>query len=177
MTIAQHQHAIYNCVHGKGNNASQFQLLVDGTNKRYKNKNIYIKVDCPQVANNSPTNKRIVKPILSPNRGTQELCLGKEIAYETLRCSTLNGKMLIPGRMLHSMALLTYQYGKKALAYAQAFLDSSKNLPSGEKEHDLLNHVIDEMYKEEHHAKMKTIVLDEARRALLLMTTILIFML
>ena len=158
LTTTQHQDAIYNCVHGKGDNASQFQLLIDGTNTRYKN--VYQDVDCPQVANNSPTNKRIVKPILSPNRGTQELCLGKELTYESLRYSTLNGNTLIPGRTLHSMALLTFQYGKKALAYAQAFLDSSKNLPSGEKEHDLLNYVLDEMYKEENHAKEKTIVLD-----------------
>ena len=44
--------------------------------------------------------------------------------------------MLIPGRTLHSIALLTYQYGKKAVAYAHTFLDSNKNLPSSEKEHE-----------------------------------------
>jgi hypothetical protein len=160
LTVAQHQDAIYNCVHGKGDNASQIQLLIDGTNIRYKN--IYQDVNCPQVGNCSPINKRIVKPIYSPNRGEVELCIGKEMTYENLRYSTLNGKTLIPGRTLHCMALLTFQYGKKALAYAHAFLDSSKNLPSGEKEHDLLNHVLDEMYKEEIQGKKKIIdVLDE----------------
>ena len=37
LTITQHQNAIYNCFHAKGDNASQFQLLIDGTNICYKN--------------------------------------------------------------------------------------------------------------------------------------------
>ena len=66
LTITQHQNAIYNCFHVKGDNASQFQLLIDGTNICYRNM-LYEDVNCPRVADNSPINKRIVKPIYSPN--------------------------------------------------------------------------------------------------------------
>jgi hypothetical protein len=52
---------MYNCVHGKDDNANQFDLLHEGTNNRYKN--IYEVVDCPEVTHSSPTTKCIVKPI------------------------------------------------------------------------------------------------------------------
>ena len=49
LTITQHQNAIYICFHVKGDNASQFQLLIDGTNICYRNI-LYQDVNCPQVA-------------------------------------------------------------------------------------------------------------------------------
>jgi hypothetical protein len=132
------------------------------------------KVDCPQVIYSSPTTKRIIKQIYSPNQGTKELCVGKQMTYENLRYSTLTGTILITGRALHPMAQTTFRYGKKALAYAHGFLDSSKKLPSGKRIDDLLNHILDEiMYKEESEAKNKMVIIDQEDSSALVKITML----
>ena len=48
VTVAKHEEAIYKCVHGQDDNANQFELLLEGTNNRYKD--IY-----EVVPNSSPT--------------------------------------------------------------------------------------------------------------------------
>ena len=58
------------------------------------------------------------------------------------------GQTLINGRSLVTMAKLTVGYVKKAMAHASSFLNSKKQLPSGNFINDILDYILDEMWKQ-----------------------------
>ena len=59
-----------------------------------------------------------------------------------------NSKNLIAGRTLWGYANdIVLRNCKKACAIAESRLDSTGNLPSGKREEDFYNHVLEEMYK------------------------------
>ena len=62
---------------------------------------------------------------------------------------TSKGLTLIINRSLVTMEKSTVGYVKKAMAHTSSFLDSYKQIPSGNNINDLLDYVLDEMWEEE----------------------------
>jgi hypothetical protein len=72
---------------------------------------------------------------------------GTSFTPTSLRAQKKVGGIITTGRSLHTAAQKGVANGKKALAFATHFLDSSGNLPSGTSDKDLYNFVLQQMYK------------------------------
>ena len=123
--------------------SSQLGLLVEGVDSKYS------KLD--KEITDSTTNKTIkfVKAIYSPNRGAQVLAIGNEMFADNFKHATLTskGQTLINGRSLVTMAKSKVDYMEKAMTHASSFLDSNKQLPSGNFINNLLDYILDEMWE------------------------------
>ena len=135
---------IYDAIHGRNGLHSQLDLLVKGKNRYAKVYNI-IEGEAIVDPRSNTILPRTINSIYSPNNNTRELIAGREIKVRFLQRATLNRNVLITGRSLLSMAKDVIKNCKKALAYANAFLDTEGNLPSGTNIDDLLDHVKEAM--------------------------------
>ena len=141
----------------ENNVASQIRMLIEGNHLRYKQ--LFIKI------NTDAGTKTIVAPLYSPNRDTKEIQVGTNLTYIILaRASvwTNDSNNVISELTLYRQAVETFKNGKKALAYANEFLDSGGHLPSGKNVSDLLEHVVKEMWIDlnKNTNKKNTVVID-----------------
>ena len=132
-------------------------MLIEGNHLRYKQ--LFIKI------NTDAGTKTIVAPLYSPNRDTKEIQVGTNLTYIILaRASvwTNDSNNVISELTLYRQAVETFKNGKKALAYANEFLDSGGHLPSGKNVSDLLEHVVKEMWIDlnKNTNKKNTVVID-----------------
>jgi len=102
---------------------------------------------------NGTTFKRLIKVSYLCDDGAQNISVGKEDADITRSMIVvLNDKTptLVSGRTLMKQAEEGVKNGKKALAFAMTILDSNGNLPSGANADDLIEHVLQSMWEEQH---------------------------
>ena len=83
----------------------------------------------------------VISPLISRNRGTKQLEVGKHLAFRILgRASVMrsDNNNAISGVTLKQQAEETFRNGKIALSFANQFLDSNGELLSGKSKGDLL---------------------------------------
>ena len=119
--------------------ASQINVLLQGIDPRYKN------LFLPSIDGGL----LVVNPLYSPNRGTKQLQVGKHLTFQILgRASVLSSSSnnAVSGVTLKRQAEETFRNGKITLSFANQFLDSNGELPSGKSEGDLLEYILEKMW-------------------------------
>ena len=150
MRTVQQQNYIEQVFHGDTTKdiGSQLLLLVEGVHPRYAK--MYYSIQNNSDPSKSPSVKKTICPLYSPNNNTKELVTGIDINVEFLQRATLNNKKIIDGRALQNLAKdASIKNGKKAVSLAKQFLQNNETLPSGKSIEDLLEFVNDSMWKKE----------------------------
>jgi hypothetical protein len=135
---------MYDLVHGKNDYASQLQMLVEGA-QFYKRLYDTVIIDVTKTDATSNTNL-VLKKLFNPIQDGKDMVSGKHITVEFIQRAKLNSRVLITGRTLFASAKAGVRNVKKAMAYADAYLDSNKDVPSGTNLKDLVEYVLDTMF-------------------------------
>ena len=115
MRTVQQQNYIEQVFHGDTTKdiGSQLLLLVEGVHPRYAK--MYYSIQNNSDPSKSPSVKKTICPLYSPNNNTKELVTGININVEFLQRATLNNKKLIDGRALQNLAsFLSYSSNERS---------------------------------------------------------------
>ena len=145
-TAEMQMQRIYNMVHDEEGCTSILLKISQGEGPFAR---LYEETLIPNVNGSEASSKRYANPLYSPNRSTTLLAAGEHIQDKWLRMKSSNGGCteFITARPLSHHATSAIKEGGKALAIATKFLPKDSRLPSGVTGEDLVNFVLDEMWK------------------------------
>jgi hypothetical protein len=141
--------SLFDCFHGKGTTASQKKMFMAGQAPYSK----LFSQDGSGNVSGAPSDL-VVHSFLA-RLDDRLIKVGSIVTEDIIGSSTLKTGKVINGETLVVAANEALKNCKKALAIANEFLDSNKNIPSGKTIEDYLDFVPQRMY-EEHFHKQKT---------------------